>query len=297
MEKKSAARVPRQTGHLQETGHLPPHLHPGRSRTCSPEEMLVSPGTTLYYCEPLAQSPGGPDPTPQVLKAEGFLQLAEAAKDSKPGRSEDRRTRNKRHWWLQGAEEAPAGGQQEIRDLSPATMRESHTVTGVSSQRAPEPSGGCSRQPRLQPSECPSGGASPQPDLRPTEPVRQSATAAPQPGARGRLLHSSSTPGVALRSQRKTLHLQCTVGGCLGHLSRSWSLPNSPSSAARPPQQPWSGGTLRGQLEPSRQAGNCSQQALWLPTTRGLPGVGQSALLPHPVSSRSGCVIKTRFVN
>ena len=208
--------------------------------------------------------------------------------------------------------------------------------------------------PGLQPSKRPSGGASPQPDLRPTEPVRQSARAARQPGARERLSHSSSAPGVALKSQRKALRLRCTVGGCPGHLPRLCSPPASPSSAARPPHLPrlWSlptllpllrdpltcpgyaacppplpllpdpltcpdygacppplpllpdplgslrsGGTLTGQLEPSRQAGNCSQQALWLPTTRGLPGLGQSALLPHPVNSRSGCVIKIRFVN
>ena len=170
--------------------------------------------------------------------------------------------------------------------------------------------------PGLQPSKRPSGGASPQPDLRPTEPVRQSARAARQPGARERLSHSSSAPGVALKSQRKALRFRCTVGGCPGHLPRLCSPPASPSSAARPPHLPrlWSlptplpllpdplgslrsGGTLTGQLEPSRQAGNCSQQALWLPTTRGLPGLGQSALLPHPVNSRSGCVIKIRFVN
>ena len=96
--------------------------------------------------------------------------------------------------------------------------------------------------PGLQPSKRPSGGASPQPDLRPTEPVRQSARAARQPGARERLSHSSSAPGVALKSQRKALRLRCTVGGCPGHLPRLCSPPASPSSAARPPHLPrlWS---------------------------------------------------------
>lgn len=68
----------------------------------------MAPGITLYYCEPLTQSPGGPDPTPRGLKAEGFLQLAETARDSKPGRPEDRRTRNKRHGWFKGAERGPS---------------------------------------------------------------------------------------------------------------------------------------------------------------------------------------------
>lgn len=82
----------------------PPHPYPRRSRTCGHKEMLMAPGITLYYCEPLTQSPGGPDPTPRSLKAEGFLQLAETARDSKPGRPEDRRTRNKRRGWFKAAE-------------------------------------------------------------------------------------------------------------------------------------------------------------------------------------------------
>lgn len=126
--------------------------------------------------------------------------------------------------------------------------------------------------PGLKPSERPSGGASPQPTLRPTEPVRQSVRAAgsPEPGC---VLHSSSTRGAALKAQRQTSHVQCTVGGCLGLLSRleSTHLPFL-RCQTDPLRSLQSRGTLPGQLEPSRQAGNCSQQALWLSTTRRLPG-------------------------
>lgn len=137
--------------------------------------------------------------------------------------------------------------------------------------------------PGLQPSERPSGEASPQPNLRPTEPVRQSARAAGKPGARGCLSHSSSK---YTRLRRLTCRaLWAGVSGtCPDYGACPPPLPNARSSLL-------SGGTLTGRLEPSRQAGGRSQQALWLPTTGGLPGGIQSALLPHPVSRRSGCVI------
>lgn len=69
----------------------------------------MAPGTMPYYCKPLTQSPGGPEPTPQVLKAEGFLQLAEATKDSKPSCLKTEGPGTKDTGGLKELREAPAG--------------------------------------------------------------------------------------------------------------------------------------------------------------------------------------------
>lgn len=124
--------------------------------------------------------------------------------------------------------------------------------------------------PGLQPSERPSGGTGPQPTLRPTEPVRQSVRAAGSP-----------EPGCVTQQQQ---HTRCGAESSASDVARAahcGRVSRAPIPIrAHPPPLPLpdplrslqSRGTLPGQLEPSRQAGNCSQQALWLSTTQRLPG-------------------------
>ena len=109
------------------------------------------------------------------------------------------------------------------------------------------------------------------------------------------MLHSSSTRGAALKAQRQTSHVQHTVGGCLGLLSRlePTHLPflrcQTPCAAFRAE-------------EPCRASWSLLDRPATVPSKHcGFQQPGgsrvQSALLPHPVSPHSGCIIKTRFVN
>lgn len=86
----------------------------------------------------------------------------------------------------------------------------------------------------------------------------------------------------------ETSHLRGTVGGCLGHLSRRWSLPTSPSRLPQQPSERRNPDGPAGAFETGRWPFPPGTVASNDP---GLPGGIQSALLPHPVSRRSGCVI------
>lgn len=117
--------------------------------------------------------------------------------------------------------------------------------------------------------------------LRPTEPVRQSVRPEqPEPGCVTQQQHARCGAEAQRPDGRAYSALWAGVSGSYpGGSPTHLPLPPLPD----PLRSLQSRGTLPGQLEPSRQAGNCSQQALWLSTTGG--SRVQSALLPHPVST------------